>query len=155
MEPRSRSNDDQTQYQAQYRNGPEAGHWLVHEHRYERMLAPFTRLVLGAAAVARTDRVLDVGCGTGSTTCTAARDADDGEALGVDISRPLLLRAEQRARQDGLTNVGIGQTPAPRRGPATSTRVMAAVQAALEAHLTCDGVRLESWAWLVTARNPR
>jgi Methyltransferase domain len=117
MEPRSRSNDDQTQYQAQYRNGPEAGHWLVHEHRYERMLAPFTRLVLGAAAVARTDRVLDVGCGTGSTTCTAARDADDGEALGVDISRPLLLRAEQRARQDGLTNVGIGQTPAPRRGP--------------------------------------
>jgi len=67
---------------------PEAGHWLVHEHRYEGMLAPFTRLVLGAAAVARTDRVLDVGCGTGSTTCTAARDADDGQALGVDISRP-------------------------------------------------------------------
>jgi SAM-dependent methyltransferase len=103
MEPPSRSNDDQTRYQAQYRNGPEAGHWLVQAHRYEPMLAPFTGLVLGAAAVARTDRVLDVGCGTGSTTCTAARDADDG----VDISRSLLLRAEQRARQEGLTNVGF------------------------------------------------
>src|SRR6266511_1398363 len=105
MEPQSRPNDDQTQYQAQYWNGPEANHWLVHEHRYERMGASFTRLVLDAAAVARTDRVLDIGCGTGSTTCTAARAADDGQALGVDIARPLLQRAKQRARHDGLTNV--------------------------------------------------
>src|SRR5215216_2811913 len=105
MEPPSRPNDDQTQYQAQYWNGPEASHWLVHEHRYERMGAPFTRLVLDAAALARTDRVLDIGCGTGSTTCTAARAAADGQALGVDIARPLLQRAKQRARHDGLTNV--------------------------------------------------
>jgi cyclopropane fatty-acyl-phospholipid synthase-like methyltransferase len=73
MKPPSRPNHDQTQYQAQYWNGPEANHWLAHEHRYERMGAPFTRLVLDAAAVARTDRVLDIGCGTGSTTCTARR----------------------------------------------------------------------------------
>ncbi|MCI0690179.1 MAG: class I SAM-dependent methyltransferase [Sporichthyaceae bacterium] len=107
MEPQSRPNDDQTQYQDQdqYWNGPEASHWLVHEHRYERMGAPFTRLVLDAAAVARTDRVLDVGCGAGSTTCTAARAAADGQALGVDIARPLLQRAKQRARHEGLTNV--------------------------------------------------
>jgi len=105
MEPQSRPNDDQTQYQAQYWNGPEANHWLVHEHRYERMGASFTRLVLDAAAVARADRVLDIGCGTGSTTCTAARAADDGQALGVDIARPLLQRAKQRARHDSLTNV--------------------------------------------------
>jgi SAM-dependent methyltransferase len=117
MEPPSRSNhdqtQDQTQDQAQYGNGPGAGHWLVHEHRYEPMLAPCTRLVLGAAAVARTDRVLDLGCGTGSTTCTAARDTDDGQALGIDISRPLLLGAEQRARQDGLTTVGFEHGDAP------------------------------------------
>jgi hypothetical protein len=37
MEPQSSSNDDQTRHQARYWNGPEAGHWLVHEHRYERM----------------------------------------------------------------------------------------------------------------------
>lgn len=47
-----------------------------------------------------------------------------------------------------------GQTLLRDVDPATSTRVTAAVQAALEAHLTSDGVRLESWAWLVTARNP-
>jgi cyclopropane fatty-acyl-phospholipid synthase-like methyltransferase len=87
-EPPSRPNDDQTQYQAQHWNGPEANHWLVHEHRDERMGAPFTRLVLDVAAVARSDRVLDIGCGTGATTCTAARAAADGQALGVDIARP-------------------------------------------------------------------
>jgi SAM-dependent methyltransferase len=288
VEPQSRPNGDLSRYQAQYWNGPEADHWLVHEHRYERMLAPFTRIVLSAAAVARTDRVLDIGCGTGSTTCTAARDAADGQALGVDISRPLLQRAEQRARQGGLTNVGfehgdaqtyrlasggfdvaisrfgvmffndptaafaniarglrpggllvfvcwqslvdnewvtvfasaaarhiplpplnepgspgpfslsdqhhlaavldaaglvevavepvvqplwlgrdvadtvdfftesgIGQTLLRDLDPATSTRVRAAVRAALEDHLTSDGVRLSSRAWLVSARNPR
>ena len=32
---------------------------------------------------------------------------------------------------------------------------MAALQAALEPHMTSDGVRLQSRAWLVTARNPR
>jgi ABC-2 type transport system permease protein len=37
MEPQSRPNDDQTQYQDQYWNGPAAGHWLVHEHRDEAM----------------------------------------------------------------------------------------------------------------------
>jgi len=39
---------------------------------------------------------------------------------------------------------GIGQTLLRDADPATSTRVMAAVQAALETHLTCDGVRLAS-----------
>jgi hypothetical protein len=43
MEPQSRSNDDQSQYQAQYWNGPGSSDWLLPEHRYERMLAPFTR----------------------------------------------------------------------------------------------------------------
>jgi SAM-dependent methyltransferase len=105
MEPRSRPNDNQAQNQSEYWNGPEADHWLIHEHRFERMGAPFTRLVLGEAAVASTHRVLDIGCGTGSTTCTAARAAEDGQALGVDISAPLLRRAEQRARQEGLNNV--------------------------------------------------
>ncbi len=57
----------------------------------------------------------------------------------VDISAPLLLRAEQRARQDGLANVGFEH---------------GAAQAALKPHLTSDGVRLGSRAWLVTARSP-
>jgi hypothetical protein len=51
MEPQRSSNDDQTRYQAQYWNGPESSHWLVHEHRYERMAvaALLARWTLGYA----------------------------------------------------------------------------------------------------------
>jgi len=53
--------------QARYWNGGEAVHWLVHEERYRRMLAPFTGHLLTSAAIGRADRVVDIGCGTGSS----------------------------------------------------------------------------------------
>jgi len=40
---------------------------LVHEERYRRMLAPFTGHLLTSAAIGRADRVVDIGCGTGSS----------------------------------------------------------------------------------------
>jgi SAM-dependent methyltransferase len=91
--------------QARYWNGDEAAHWLVHEQRYERMLAPFTGHLLAAAAIGGADRVLDIGCGTGSTTRAAARVATAGDALGVDLSAPMLRQAARRAQQERLTNV--------------------------------------------------
>ena len=37
--------------QARYWNGDEAAHWLVHQERSERMLAPFTDHLLTLAAI--------------------------------------------------------------------------------------------------------
>jgi SAM-dependent methyltransferase len=91
--------------QARYWNGDEAAHWLAHEDRYEAMLGPFTGHLLNAAGVRGTDRVLNVGCGCGSTTRAAGRLATGGGALGVDLSGQLLHRAVQRAREEGLANV--------------------------------------------------
>src|SRR5215211_4250320 len=91
--------------QARYWNGDESAHWLVHGERYERMLAPFTGRLLTAAAIRRVDRVIDIGCGTGSTTRAAGRIAIDGEALGADLSAAMLRQAARRAQEDGLTNV--------------------------------------------------
>jgi SAM-dependent methyltransferase len=88
-----------------YWNGPEAAHWLNHEARYEAMLSPFTEHLLQAGAVNCADRVLDVGCGCGSSTRAAARLAAHGHTLGVDLSHELLSRARCRARQQGLVNV--------------------------------------------------
>jgi len=34
------------------------------------------------------EHVLDIGCGRGQSTCEAARMAQGGDALGVDISAP-------------------------------------------------------------------
>jgi SAM-dependent methyltransferase len=93
--------------QSHYWNGPEAAHWLDHEARYEAMLSPFTVHLLRAGAVECTDRVLDVGCGCGSSTRAAARLAAQGHALGVDLSHELLSRARYRARQEGLVNVSF------------------------------------------------
>jgi SAM-dependent methyltransferase len=90
--------------QARYWNGDEAGHWLAYEDRYERMLAPFTGHVLTSAAIGRADWVVDIGCGTGSTTRAAGRTTE-GEALGVDLSAAMLRRAARRAREEGLANV--------------------------------------------------
>src|SRR5215207_3552260 len=91
--------------QARYWNGDESAHWLVHEERYERMLAPFTGRLLIVAAIGRADRVVDIGCGTGSTTRAAGRVAIEGGALGVDLSAAMLRQAAHRAQEERLTNV--------------------------------------------------
>jgi SAM-dependent methyltransferase len=164
------------QEQARYWNGGEAAHWLVHEERYERMLAPFTNHLLDAATIARADRVVDIGCGTGSTTRAAGRAAFDGEALGVDLPAAMLRQAARRARQEESTDVAIEPVVEPLwmgpdvadtiaflestgiwnsllrdADPPTAARVSQAVQAALEPYVTPAGLLLGSRAWLVTA----
>jgi SAM-dependent methyltransferase len=49
--------------------------------------------------------VLDIGCGSGQTTRQAARTAEAGSALGVDVSAPAIERARELARTEGLRNV--------------------------------------------------
>src|SRR5262245_47189444 len=61
----------------------------------------------GEALVARLGitkglRVLDLGCGDGTTALPAARFG--AEVLGVDIARNLVEAGNWRARQQGLTN---------------------------------------------------
>ncbi len=97
--------DVANQEQAEFWNGKEGAHWVLHEDRYEAMLAPFTHRLVDAAGISPTDRVLDVGCGSGSTTRSAGRRAVDGDVLGVDLSGQLLERAEERARAEGLSHV--------------------------------------------------
>jgi SAM-dependent methyltransferase len=55
------------------------------------------------------DRVLDIGCGTGRTTRDAARSARNGSALGVDLSAPMIERARELARAEGVPNVAFEQ----------------------------------------------
>jgi ubiquinone/menaquinone biosynthesis C-methylase UbiE len=48
---------------------------------------------------------LDIGCGTGQTTREAARTAQAGSALGVDVSAPAIEHARELAWTEGLRNV--------------------------------------------------
>lgn len=82
-----------------------AMHWVEFQDRYDALLAPLDRHLLGAAEISRRDHVLDVGCGCGATTRAAARTARAGDALGLDLSEAMLARARAAAERDGLTNV--------------------------------------------------
>ncbi|MQA84308.1 MAG: methyltransferase domain-containing protein [Streptosporangiales bacterium] len=98
--------------QAEAWNGDDGRHWVAHRDRYDAMLPRFTRRLMQAADVSPGERVLDIGCGAGETTCAAARAARGGTALGADISRPLLGEARRRAEREGLDNVRFEEADA-------------------------------------------
>jgi SAM-dependent methyltransferase len=93
----------------QWNSGEDAAHWISNQARYDRMHEPFTALILEAAGLRPGSSVLDVGCGCGGTTLAAARLIAPGRAVGVDLSAPMLARAQARAEAAGLGNAVFEQ----------------------------------------------
>src|SRR5256885_13419634 len=88
--------------QAEHWNtGPGVAHWVANQARYDRMHAPFTALILDAAALRPGGNVLDVGCGCGGTTLAVPRLIAPGHALRPDLSRPMLAPGPARAAAVG------------------------------------------------------
>lgn len=95
-------NADQIEYWNQV-GGPK---WVRYQAMLDRQLDDIGVVAMDAAAVATGDRVLDVGCGCGSTSLAAGRRVGSGgRVLGVDISQTMLELAERRARGEGLAHV--------------------------------------------------
>jgi SAM-dependent methyltransferase len=93
-------------------NGAEGAYWAEHAEYFDRAVAGHDRPFQDAAAIQPTDRVLDVGCGTGQNTRDAARIARSGAALGVDLSAAMLDQARRIAEAEGLTNASFLQADA-------------------------------------------
>ena len=83
-------------------NGP-AGHaWVDAQATLDQMFLPFEQLLTRAVAAASARHVLDVGCGTGSTTLAIARVIrEQGSCTGIDISEPMIAAARRRAEREG------------------------------------------------------
>jgi ubiquinone/menaquinone biosynthesis C-methylase UbiE len=60
-----------------------------------------TRALLEMCNLDATNRVLDVGCGSGSTACTIAHEYGS-HVYGIDISEVMIKKARERARRQGL-----------------------------------------------------
>jgi SAM-dependent methyltransferase len=88
-----------------WNTGEGVAHWISNQARYDRMHAPFTAMILGAAGLQPGGNVLDVGCGCGGTTLAAARLVAPGQAVGLDLSGPMLARARADAEAAGLGNL--------------------------------------------------
>ncbi|MEM6408584.1 MAG: class I SAM-dependent methyltransferase [Pseudomonadota bacterium] len=78
----------------------EAGHkWVAQQEAMDALLAPVLEALLKRAGLSRGDRVLDIGCGAGTSTLRAAEQVGpDGHVTGLDISDTLLALAHKRAR---------------------------------------------------------
>jgi SAM-dependent methyltransferase len=89
---------DKNADQIAYWNGANGQRWSDRQAEQDVLLAPVSRALIDRAAARPGDRVIDVGCGCGSTSIAfAEKVAPNGSVLGVDISGPMLSRARQQA----------------------------------------------------------
>lgn len=86
-------------------DGEEADEWIANADRYDATDRWINERFEAETAIEATDRVLDIGCGTGKSSRDAARRAHDGAVLGVDLSSRMLDDARRRSADEGLTNV--------------------------------------------------
>jgi ubiquinone/menaquinone biosynthesis C-methylase UbiE len=83
-------------------NGP-AGHaWVESQTLLDALFKPFEDLLATAVSAESARQVLDVGCGTGSTTLAVARLLETkGRCTGIDLSDPMIAATRIRAEREG------------------------------------------------------
>lgn len=89
--------------QAVHWNGRAGRSWVDQQELLDGMFRPMEELLVGTILQGGTDNILDVGCGTGGITLAAARRLGaGGTCVGMDISRPMIAAAADRAAREGL-----------------------------------------------------
>ena len=84
--------------------------WVKSWKHREKLTDAVTPYTLDAVGARLGQRVCDVGCGGGGvTTALGSLVGADGEAVGIDLSAPLLELARERADQAGVANIRFVQ----------------------------------------------
>ncbi len=96
--------------QIDFWNGEAGDAWVKAQERMDEMLDGLSTQAVDAAAPQAGERVLDVGCGCGATSLAIA--ARGAEVWGVDVSAPMLARAQERAGDDGRLRFSEGDAGA-------------------------------------------
>lgn len=84
--------------------------WVREQARLDASIAVFGAEALRVAAARNGEVVLDIGCGCGDTSLGLAKAVSPGgSVLGVDVSAPMLARADARAAEAGLEHVRFAE----------------------------------------------
>ncbi len=76
--------------------------WVELQGVLDQMFKPLETLLVEAVSAGSGTRVLDIGCGTGSTTLAVARRLGaNSRCVGIDISDPMIDVARARAEREG------------------------------------------------------
>lgn len=88
--------------QIEYWNGQVGDRWASFQARLDAAMTDIASAAYAFAAARPGERVLDVGCGCGTTALELANAVgSSGSVVGIDISRPMLEVARARAAQAG------------------------------------------------------
>lgn len=94
--------------QIEFWNSPVGDSWTEMMDSQDRMLGPLGEAAMAAAQIAPDDRVIDIGCGCGTTTLELARRVGPaGYVLGIDVSTPMLERARERAAREENSSLDL------------------------------------------------
>jgi len=103
--------------QAKFWNDTPGRNWVEHQQTLDAIHENINALLLSACAAAPGEMILDIGCGAGASSFALARQVGQaGKVLGIDISQPLLERAEQRKLELGADNVTFALADAQTHG---------------------------------------
>jgi SAM-dependent methyltransferase len=87
--------------QAENWHGRDGTRWARHKAPHDAMLAELTQKAFDAVGFKPGQRVLDLGCGSGTTTFEIAKlVGPSGSVTGVDFSEPLLALAREQAASE-------------------------------------------------------
>lgn len=89
--------------QQAYWNGPQTRIWAAGHDMLDALLQPVLDLLMQAAGPAPGERVLDIGCGSGTSLLALARAVGPaGQVLGADIAEASVANANQRLAKAGF-----------------------------------------------------
>jgi SAM-dependent methyltransferase len=89
---------DQNADQIAYWNGAGGQRWADRQPVQDILLKPIADILIDRARIKAGERILDVGCGSGSTSFAFAQAVGpSGHVTGIDISAPMLARAREVA----------------------------------------------------------